>query len=211
MLKGATIWVDVLILTLVVALAMTALLLVTPVGRDALVDQRVYLLEDLGYRVGTADYRTLHERLPSLIAQHVAATVGLITFLTLGVPGLLVVLQRWLFGSVRRPAELLTVGTHAAAVLMVRYIIVIPMNLWSQSMGQPLNASLLAPGIDEQSVVGSFLGSVDLFGVWWILVLATGLAVLYDRRTGGVAARLFVVYVLAALTAAVVKSSLGTQ
>ena len=48
-----------------------------------------------------------------------------------------------------------------------------------------------------------FLGMIDLFLVWWVVVLAIGLAVLYKRRTGPVAFSLLGAYIgIAAVIAA---------
>jgi hypothetical protein len=50
---------------------------------------------------------------------------------------------------------------------------------------------------------------VDLFIIWYVIVLAIGLAVLYKRRTQPIAASLFIVYGVIAVVIALVKSSLG--
>ena len=41
--------------------------------------------------------------------------------------------------------------------------------------------------LDEASPVARFLGVVDLFVVWWIVVLAIGMSVLYRRPTRSLA------------------------
>lgn len=60
------------------------------------------------------------------------------------------------------------------------------------------NLGALVP-LDESSFVAKFLGMIDLFIIWWVIVLAIGLATLYKRTTSGVATGLFVVYALIAL------------
>jgi hypothetical protein len=60
------------------------------------------------------------------------------------------------------------------------------------------NLGALIP-LDESSFVAKFLGMIDLFVIWWVIVLAIGLATLYKRTTTGVATGLFVVYALVAL------------
>ena len=57
--------------------------------------------------------------------------------------------------------------------------------------------------LDESSFLAKFLGTIDLFIVWWVVVLAIGLAVLFKRKTGPIAAGLFIVYgVIAVIVAA---------
>jgi hypothetical protein len=60
------------------------------------------------------------------------------------------------------------------------------------------NLGALIP-MDETSFLARFFGMIDLFLVWWIVVLAIGLAVLYKRSTSGVATGLFIFYGLLVL------------
>jgi hypothetical protein len=50
--------------------------------------------------------------------------------------------------------------------------------------------------------VARFLGSVSVFTLWGLFVLAIGLAVLYKRKTTNIAIALFAVYAL--ITAAII-------
>jgi hypothetical protein len=50
---------------------------------------------------------------------------------------------------------------------------------------------------------------IDLFWVWWLLVLAIGLGVLYRRRTQPIAVGLFGVYVVIIVGIAAVMSACG--
>lgn len=61
------------------------------------------------------------------------------------------------------------------------------------------NLGGLASSLDESSFLARFLGMIDLFVIWWVVVLAIGLATLYKRTTSGVATGLFVVYGVIAL------------
>ena len=69
-------------------------------------------------------------------------------------------------------------------------------------------ASLL-PMIPDQSFLGHFLGAIDVFMIWYIVILAIGLAVLYRRRTQPIAISLFGFYAVIAIVIAVVKSRAG--
>jgi uncharacterized membrane-anchored protein len=50
---------------------------------------------------------------------------------------------------------------------------------------------------------------VDLFVIWWVFVLAIGLAVLYRRRTQPIALGLFSVYAVIAVVVAAIMSRMG--
>jgi hypothetical protein len=65
------------------------------------------------------------------------------------------------------------------------------------------------PGLDETSAVARMLGLVDLFALWWVVVLAIGVSVLYGRRASRVAAGFVGVYVGLAVGLAAVMAVLG--
>jgi len=50
------------------------------------------------------------------------------------------------------------------------------------------------------------LRSIDMFLLWWMIVLAIGLGVLYKRRTGPIATTFIGLYVVIALLIAVFTS-----
>ena len=62
--------------------------------------------------------------------------------------------------------------------------------------------------LHESGLIPSVLG--DSAGlrmvIWWIVTLSIGLAVLYKRRTGGIAFTLFCLYVLFALVIGYARS-----
>ena len=68
---------------------------------------------------------------------------------------------------------------------------------------------MFLPFLDENSFPARFLGSIDLFLIWWIVSLAIGLGVLYRKRTGPIATTLLVVYVSIAIVIAAIKSALS--
>jgi len=63
------------------------------------------------------------------------------------------------------------------------------------------NLGALVP-LDETSFLAKFFGMIDLFVIWWLVVLAIGLATLYKRTTTGVATGLLATYAVIALVAA---------
>jgi hypothetical protein len=65
--------------------------------------------------------------------------------------------------------------------------------------------------LPENSFVGRLLGMIDIFLIWYIVVLAIGLGVLYRRRTQPIAISLLAVYAVIAIVVALVKSRLGAS
>jgi hypothetical protein len=95
---------------------------------------------------------------------------------------------------------------HAAPVTIVGALFTTPLMYFRGSFTGVTNLGVFLPMLDEASFLSKLLGSIDLLRVWWVLVLAIGLGVLYKRKTGPIATALFVVYgivavIIAAFTA----------
>lgn len=99
--------------------------------------------------------------------------------------------------------HVMAVVIHSQAVSVLGAVVAAPIMYARGVMSSTgvANLGALIP-MDETSFVARFFGMIDLFLVWWIAVLAIGLAVLYKRSTSGVATGLFIFYGLIALALA---------
>ncbi len=105
--------------------------------------------------------------------------------------------------------QVLTVTAHASVISVLGQVFTVPLNYARGKLASATNLTSLLPMVDEKSFVGRLMAMIDLFVIWWVLVLAMGLAVLYRRRTQPIALTLFGVYAAIALVAAAVMSRLG--
>jgi hypothetical protein len=76
-------------------------------------------------------------------------------------------------------------------------------------MTSPTTLAVFLPMLEEASFAGRLAGLIDLFLIWWAVVLAIGLAVLYRRKTQPIIIGLLSVYILIVGVIAVVMSSFG--
>lgn len=65
-----------------------------------------------------------------------------------------------------------------------------------QSVTGPFNLGALVPMLAPDHPVAQFLGALSAFTVWQLVVTAIGLAVLYRRRSTGIAVALITAYIL---------------
>ncbi len=99
---------------------------------------------------------------------------------------------------------------HANPVMLVGALFTTPLMYFRGSMTGVTNLGVFVPMLDESSFLAKLLGSVDLIRVWWVLILAIGMGVLYKRKTGPIATGLFVVYgIIAVIFAAVTSGRAG--
>ena len=89
------------------------------------------------------------------------------------------------------------------SVLALRQIVETPIMYLRETLASPITLGLIASPINEASPIARFLGIVDLFVLWWIVVLAIGVAVLHQRS----ARRLVLVFLGAYLAIAVILAA----
>jgi len=105
--------------------------------------------------------------------------------------------------------QLFSVIVHAGVISAAAQFFIAPLNLIRGSMESATNLGVLLPMLEEGSFLARLLGMVDLFVLWWVLVLAIGLGVLYRRRTQPIAFSLLGVYAVIAICVAAIMSRLG--
>jgi hypothetical protein len=155
-------------------------LLSTTVGRQALVDERVRVVESLGGQVDDPSYARL-QAAPPLWVYFTSGGRLLLT------PPVTLAVASGLFLWLRREAtvtftQCLSASVHATAALVAQQVVATPVHLLRESLTSPFNLAALLPFFDEGSVPARFLGTVEVFGLWWVLLLALGCAALAGGR-----------------------------
>ncbi|MFN2446816.1 MAG: YIP1 family protein [Vicinamibacterales bacterium] len=175
----------------------------TPVGRQAMVDERVRLVEAFGGRMGDAEYARVQANPPLLTYFMTGGRLLLAPPLTL-----LAALSVWLVARAReRPSrqvahseeasrtrqvapegqrttyrQALAVTVHATMVLALGQIIATPIHYVRESLTSPLTVALFLPFVDEGTLLSRVYGVLDLFGLWWLGLMAIGTTTLTRRR-----------------------------
>ncbi|MGH9221046.1 MAG: YIP1 family protein [Vicinamibacterales bacterium] len=202
-----TTWVVVLLVVAVCG----GLLLSTPVGQQALVDERVRVTEAVGGRVDDATYAGLQNDPPVSIYLTSGGRLLLMPPVTLVVAlGLtaLVRLDRGRGGSGGGGrvtfVTALAIVVHATVVLAVQQVVATPLHYAYESLTSPTNVAGLLRLFDEGSWPQRLLGTVDVFGLWWMWLLSVGVAAATGQPSRRYIWKLLAVYVgIAAIVAAV--------
>jgi hypothetical protein len=105
--------------------------------------------------------------------------------------------------------QVFAVLVHAGAISALSTVFSGTINYFRGSIGSVANLGGLLPMLSDTSFAGRLLGMIDVFLIWYIVVLAIGLAVLYRRRTQPIAVSLLTVYALIAIVVALFKSRVG--
>ncbi len=191
------------IVVLLVIAVCGGLLLSTRVGQQALVDERVRVVEALGGRVDDAAYGAMQADPPALMYLTSGGRLLLTPPLTLLVALGLAALAA-LDGARVRYAVALAVAVHASVVLALQQVVATPLHYVRESLTSPTNIAGLLPMLEEGTWLARVLGSVDVFGLWWMWLLSMGLAAATGTPARRYFWRLLLVYVgIAAMVAAV--------
>jgi hypothetical protein len=201
--------VGVVTLTLFVTIGCSAIVLNTDVGQLALLDRWDRTASALGQAVDNELYAGMIEasRHGVVYATVMAIVTGPV--LTLGLSVLL-------FAAFRAPApgavryrQVLAVVGHAGVILALRQVAATPLTYVRETLSSPLTMGAFFPMMDGASPAAQVLAAMDVFVIWWLVVLAVGMSVLYRRPTRRVAYVLVGAYVTLSITGAMLTMVVG--
>jgi hypothetical protein len=201
-------WLGMLVMTALIIATFAALPMTTPAGQDAALDQQLRGMESFGVQVSDQMYEQM---------QRGKGRAPYTTFATvlIAAPIVSVIISGILFGVFTMMGgqasfkQLFSVYVHTGAVSALGQIFTGTLNYFRGSVSSASNLAVALPMIDEQSYLGRLFGMIDLFIIWWLIVCAIGLGVLYRRRTQPIAITFFAIYAVIILAAAAVMSAFG--
>ena len=193
-----------------VAITMAILIggfLSTKTGQDAWLDAAV----NSPFSRGVSDQQLQGMQRMAPFVGYFAAAQFLIALpiLAVVVSGILFAIFTAAMGGTATFKQNLAVVAHAGPISILSTLFTIPLNYSRGTMSSATNLGVLLPMLPEQSFLAHFLGVIDLFLVWQLVVLSIGLAVLYRRRTQPIATALLVVYAVIAVIIAFVRGGTG--
>lgn len=190
------------LLSLVIGLAQ-GLPQFTERGRAAALEMQVQQMERFGMEVTDELYQQMQQRSRSNLGAYsviVGSFVGM-PFVAVLMTAILWALFNTVMGGTATFKQVMAVLVHSQVISTLGVLFAAPIMYARGVMSSTgvANLAALMPGLDETSFLAKFLGMVDLFTIWWIVVLAIGLATLYRKKSGSIATGLFIFYGLIAL------------
>ena len=204
-------WADVMALTFAVLLACGVGLMLTSVGRQALADRLERTALAFGRKVDDAQYRRFQDVSKNGVRYAVLQAVAAGPILAAGAAAVIFVVFTMVGSGAARYQQVLAVTVHAGVILALRQVVATPINYTRETLASPATLTMFAPMLDEASPAARFFGAIDLFIVWWLVALALGVALLYDRNARATATAFVGAYLgFAALLAIAMVVSGGT-
>ncbi|MCL4845540.1 MAG: YIP1 family protein [Acidobacteria bacterium] len=202
-------WFGALAATVGITTLTTFLFLSTDIGRQAMLDQQVASMEGLGIQVSNEQYAQMQARSGSSAYLGAGSVLVVTPLVFAAIAGILLGVFNALLGGEASYKQVFTVVAHCGAISILQQIFIVPLNYVRESLSSPTNLAVFFPMLDEGGFLAGFLGSIDLFLVWQVVVLAIGLAVLYRRPMRSILMGLGSVYLVIALGIGLVKSLMG--
>lgn len=196
-------WFGMMLVAILVTVVCTGGFLMTAVGQQAYLDNQIESTKRWVGEVSEAQVAGMERMLPYAAPISAVSVAIIMPIMWLVMSGILFAVFSAALGGTATFKQVFAVMVHSSAISVVQQLFVMPLNYARESMSSATNLAVFLPMLDEGSFLAKFLGTIDLFLVWWVVVLSIGLGVLFKRKTGPIATGLFVVYgIIAVIVAA---------
>jgi hypothetical protein len=199
-------WLGAMVLCGLVYIAAQAIFLSTAVGQNASLDQQLSVMKTLGITVTDQMVQQMQSR---LAYAPYSAAAGIVVFLPLFcavVAGLLLAVFTAILGGGATFRQVYAVVAHSLVIGAIQQVFTFPIMYARGDMASPTKLSVFFPTLDEMGFATYLLSAIDLFYIWSLINTSIGVAVLYKRRTGSVAAVLLGIYAVIAVIYAAVRA-----
>ena len=202
-------WLGMLILVTLVVSIFTALPMTTEAGKEATLRSQVEGMESFGMTVSDQAYEGMRRGMD--IAPYTTGGMILVftPIMTVVFAGILFLVFNIVLSGEATFKQVFTVMVHASVISALQQLFTGPVNYFRGAVTSATNLAVLLPMVDPRSFAGRVLAMTDLFLIWYLLVLAIGLGVLYKKKTVPIAGTLYAVYAVLVLGFAAVMSRLG--
>ena len=184
--------------------------MMTEAGKDAALEQQIKQTEAwTGQPVTDEQYEGMRRMSGITPYFSLVGALIMVPLMSLVTAGILFAIFNAAMGGTATFKQLFSVVVHAGVISLLAQAFAAPINLMRGSVGSVANLGALVAFMEENSFLARFLGTIDVFMVWYVAVLAIGLAVLYRRRTQPIAVTLFAIYGIIAVGYALFVSLRG--
>ena len=203
-------WLGVMLVTMVMSSAAYYVILSSQDMQDAIVDQQITAMESRGNTVSDDQVANIERFIGYLPVGYAVGIFVLGPLFGAAIAGIVTGIFSTLMGGNGTFKQVFAVMSHAGVIPAISALFIAGMlaaGVKPIGVRPPgANLGVFLPMLEETSFLAVMLRSIDMFLLWWMVVLAIGLGVLYKRRTGPIATTFIGLYVVIALLIAVFTS-----
>ncbi len=182
----------------------------TEKGRQASLDFQVQQIEKMGIAVTDQVYESMAARQKYAIYTSFLGTFIGFPLMVLLMSAILYAVLNAIMGGTAEFKQVMAVCAHGLVISSLGAIFAAVMNFIRGSISTSVaNLGMLLPMLPERSFAANLAGAVDVFTIWWLIVLSIGLGVLYKRKTSSIAIGLFTVFAIISIGVAYYFSNKG--
>jgi len=178
----------------------------TEVGQNAALDQQLSVLKTFGMTITNEMLQQMQSRMAYAPYTTAASLVVMLPLICAGVAGILLAVFTAILGGGATYRQVFAVVAHSMIIGAIQQLFSLPIMYARADMTSPTRLSVFAPSLDEMGFFTYLLSAIDLFIIWSLINTSIGIAVLYKRRTGPVAAVLLGIYAVVAVIIAAVRA-----
>jgi hypothetical protein len=195
-----------LMVTVLIMIAANAIFLSSEVGQNALLAQQLNAMKAFGVTVTNDMVQQLEARLPYAVYSTAASFLVGIPLVSAMLAGLLLAIFTAVLGGGATFKQVYAVVAHSTIIGAIAQVFSMPIMYARGEMTSPATLSVFFPMLEETSFFTYLFSAIDLFHVWSLINVSIGVAVLYKRNTGPVAAVLFGIYAVIVVIIAAVRA-----
>jgi hypothetical protein len=203
-------WFGMLVVVTVMVAFFSALPMTTEAGKEATLRNQVEQIESMGMTISDQAYERMRRGIGAAAYTTAGAILVFSPIVTLVIAGILFAVFNGLMGGEASFKQVFAVMVHASVITALQQLFTGPVNYFRGAVTSATNLLALLPMVDARSFAGRVLAMTDLFIIWYLLVLAIGVGILYGRRTQPIAMTLYGIYAGVVLVFAAVMSRLGS-
>lgn len=198
-------WLGALVLICVVMGVISFAFLGTEVGREAMLAKQLDTMEAFGVQITPELESQIEQGLDR--GRYFSLFNGLFwAVMMLISAGVLFAVFNAALGGSATFKQVFAVTVYSSFVIVLQQLFTMPLAYARGSLDSATNLAVFLPMLDDSSFVARLLGTIDVFWIWWLAVLAIGMGVLYRRRTQPILTGLLVVYGVIAVAIAVFQA-----
>jgi hypothetical protein len=199
-------WFGALAVCCLIYIAAQSSFVATTVGQNAVLDQQLSVMKAIGMNVTDQMVQQMESRMAIAPYTTAASLLFFMPLVCAGVAGILLAVFTAILGGGATYRQVFAVSAHSMIIGAIQQVFNWPINYARADMSSPTRLSVFFPNLDEMSFFTYLLSGLDLFVFWSLINLSIGVAVLYKRRTGPVAAVLLGIYVTIVVIVAAVRA-----
>ncbi len=198
-------WLGMLLLTSIISAVFMGGFFSTSVGQEAWMDEALSRASSSSGELSDQQIEAIEKIQPYTGPMYITTALIAGPLITLVISGVFFVIFNAILGATSTFRQLFSVVVHSGVIGAIQHMFMWPLNYFRDAISpSPTSLASFQLMDDEDSFFYGVAEVIDLFHVWWIIILAIGLAILCKKKAKSIGISFLVLYGLIAMVIAAV-------